>query len=57
MEQKKIETLASVKVLNSPDLYKIVDILNRTLKDHDFMFGLALAENDETKAVFTIYKT
>lgn len=57
MMESKIEVLATVKVQYSPDLYKIVDILNRTLKKNDLMFGLALDGNDENKAVFTIYRT
>lgn len=55
--ESKIEVLATVKVTYSPDLYKIVDCLNRTLKDRDLMFGLALDKEDKNKAVFTIYRT
>ncbi|SDY88403.1 Protein of unknown function [Evansella caseinilytica] len=57
MEQKGIETLSSVKIDKCSDLYKIVDTLNRTLKDRDLMFGLALDEQDQSKMIFTIYKT
>jgi len=53
----KIEVLSSIKIEYSPDLYKIVDILNRTLKREDLMFGLALDKEDQSKAVFTIYRT
>ncbi|MBM7569855.1 YpmA family protein [Aquibacillus albus] len=53
----KIETLSTVKVQHSDDLYKIVDSLNRTLKEDDLMFGLALDEEDHEKAIFTIYRT
>ncbi|UTR09660.1 YpmA family protein [Evansella sp. LMS18] len=56
-EGNGIETLATVKVEKSGDLYKIVDSLNRTLKDRDLMFGLALDEQEDNKMVFTIYKT
>lgn len=55
--ESKIEVLSTVKILNSPDLYKIVDALNRTLKEKDLMFGLALDHNDQNKAIFTIYRT
>ncbi|GIN60772.1 DUF4264 domain-containing protein [Robertmurraya siralis] len=55
--ESKIEVLSTIKIQNSPDLYKIVDSLNRTLKDQDLMFGLALDQNDQNKAVFTIYRT
>ncbi|WP_374988929.1 YpmA family protein [Priestia megaterium] len=55
--ESRIEVLSTVRVENSSDLYKIVDSLNRTLKKQDLMFGLALDEEDRSKAVFTIYRT
>lgn len=55
--ESRIEVLSTVKINNSPDLYKIVDVLNRTLKGQDLMFGLALDQDDKDKAVFTIYRT
>jgi hypothetical protein len=55
--ESKIEIISTVKVEQSPDLYKIVDALNRTLKDRDLMFGLALDKEDQNKAVFSIYRT
>lgn len=53
----KIEVLSTVRIKHSPDLYKIVDSLNRTLKEQDLMFGLALDEEHQDTAVFTIYRT
>ncbi|MCP8616671.1 YpmA family protein [Salirhabdus salicampi] len=55
--EPKIEVLSTTRVERSEDLYKIVDSLNRTLKDHRVMFGLALDDEDEETAIFTIYKT
>lgn len=55
--ESKIEILSTVTIEHNPDLYKIVDVLNRTLKRRDLMFGLALDQNDKNKAVFTIYRT
>ncbi|MDP4163942.1 MAG: YpmA family protein [Bacillota bacterium] len=55
--ENKIEVLSTVKIQHSPDLYKVVDSLNRTLKEKDLMFGLALDQNDQNKAIFTIYRT
>jgi hypothetical protein len=55
--ESKIDTLATVKILKSPDLYKVMDALNRTLKEEDLMFGLAKDKNDDNKLVFTIYRT
>ncbi|WP_270568179.1 YpmA family protein [Bacillus sonorensis] len=53
----KIEILSTVTVQHSEDLYKIVDLLNRTLKRDDLMFGLALDEDDQKQGIFTIYRT
>ncbi|MED1563470.1 hypothetical protein AJ85_11555 [Alkalihalobacillus alcalophilus ATCC 27647 = CGMCC 1.3604] len=55
--ENKIEVLSTVRVQKSADLYKIVDSLNRTLKEKDLMFGLALDQENEEQMVFTIYKT
>jgi hypothetical protein len=55
--ESKIEVLSTVKIQYSSDLYKIVDALNRTLKQKDLMFGLALDQDDKNKAIFTIYRT
>ena len=55
--ESKIEVLSTVKIQQSPDLYKIVDAWNRTLKEKDLMFGLALDQEDQNKAIFTIYRT
>lgn len=55
--ESKIEVLTTVRLQNSPDLYKIVDSLNRTLKEQDLMFGLALDDNNKDMAIFTIYRT
>jgi len=56
-----IETLATVRIEPSADVYKVVDLLNRTLKSQDLMFGLALETNekdaDKEEMVFTIYRT
>ncbi|MEC2056693.1 YpmA family protein [Peribacillus psychrosaccharolyticus] len=55
--ENKIEIISTVKLQHSPELYKVVDALNRTLKDRDLMFGLALDSENQEKAIFTIYRT
>lgn len=55
--KKGLEVLSSVKIDFSPDLYKIVNVLNRTLKKQNVIFGLALDKENNQKAVFTIYRT
>ncbi len=57
LQLNNMETLSTLKIHYSADLYKIVDCLNRTLKKEDLMFGLALDKTDENQAVFTIYRT
>ncbi|MBH0229559.1 YpmA family protein [Halobacillus yeomjeoni] len=54
---KKIETLSTVRIKKTDDLYKLVDTLNRTLKEENLMFGMALDDEDDQTAVFTIYRT
>ncbi|MGM8213948.1 YpmA family protein [Bacillaceae bacterium W0354] len=53
----EIEIISKIEVSYNKDLYKVVDLLNRTLKKDDLMFGLALDEKDEQVAIFTIYRT
>lgn len=55
--ESKIETLSTVRIKKTDDLYKIVDTLNRTLKEENLMFGMALDDEDDSTAVFTIYRT
>ncbi|MBD8070216.1 YpmA family protein [Bacillus sp. PS06] len=55
--ESKLEVLSTIKIEHSPDLYKVVDSLNRTLKHQDLMFGLALDRNAQNTAIFTIYRT
>ncbi|WP_379968471.1 DUF4264 family protein [Ectobacillus sp. sgz5001026] len=54
---KKTEVLATTRMQYSSDLYKSVDSLNRTLKEKDLKFGLALDDNETNTAIFTIYRS
>ncbi|MDV2888422.1 DUF4264 family protein, partial [Alkalihalophilus pseudofirmus] len=45
--ESKIEVLSTVKIQYTEDLYKIVDSLNRTLKEKDLLFGLALDKENQ----------
>lgn len=42
---------------NSEDLYRIIDFLNRNLKDKDVIFGMAKSEQHPDKVQITIYRT
>lgn len=55
--EQKMDVISTVKIEKTPDVYKIVDALNRTLKEDGLMFGLALDQKDRSKMVFTIYRT
>lgn len=54
---KKTKVLATTRMQYASNLYKIVDRLNRTLKEKDLMFGLALDANETNTEIFTIYRT
>ncbi|MDK2821858.1 MAG: hypothetical protein PWP31_1823 [Clostridia bacterium] len=41
--------------VSNDELYKIVDLLNKTLKDYNLMFGLTKDENGETMTL-SIYE-
>lgn len=55
--QNKPEVISTVKVQYQPDLYKIVDALNRNLKYDQLMFGLSLDQENQEQAILTIYRT
>ncbi len=48
--------IAAKEVEGSPDLYVLIDFLNRTLKDKNVIFGLAKAA-EAGKFTVTIYRT
>ncbi len=52
---KKLELMASKEVVYNEELYIIVDFLNKSLKDRNIIFGLAMDGRD--KAVISIYNT
>lgn len=52
-DQGKIELIASQRVGLNAELYKVVDFLNKNLKDHRLMFGLTKKED---KMVISVYE-
>lgn len=53
-EQKgKLELIATQRVNANSEMYKIIDFLNKNLKEHKVMFGLA--KKDDTM-VISIYE-
>lgn len=47
--------LASKSFAINPELYKIIDILNKTLKGYNLMFGLTKDNNSQTMTL-SIYE-
>ncbi|WP_156946414.1 YpmA family protein [Desulfitibacter alkalitolerans] len=50
----KLTIIASITIQESEDFYKIVDFLNRTLKERGLLFGLKKVKN-EPKMTLYIY--
>lgn len=57
MGKDQVQLLSTVKLDKCKDAYKLVDSLNRTLKDRDLMFGISLDDQDKDQMIFTIYDT
>jgi len=51
--QGKIELIATQRIGVNGELYKVVDFLNKNLKDHGLMFGLTKKDD---KMVISIYE-
>lgn len=51
--QGKIELIASQRVSVNGELYKVIDFLNKNLKDYHLMFGL---RKKEDKMVISVYE-
>ncbi|GAE89045.1 YpmA family protein [Acetivibrio straminisolvens] len=50
----KLELKATVEVAPHLELYKVVDFLNKNLKDKNLIFGLSKKDN---KMIISIYET
>lgn len=51
----KLELIAAKEFKSYPDMYKIVDFLNKNLKDKKIMFGLSKTQNGNM--LISIYET
>lgn len=49
--------VGTVDVTASDDLYRLVDFLNRILKDRDLIVGLAKSQQDKDHMTITVYRT
>jgi len=48
----KLLTLASISINDFDELYRIVDLLNRTLKDRGILFGMAKGKEGITLTIY-----
>lgn len=51
----KLELIASKSFAAYPEMYKVVDFLNRTLKEKQVIFGLT--KNEDGHMTISIYET
>ncbi len=51
--QGKIELIATQRIGVNGELYKVVDFLNKNLKEHGLMFGLTKKED---KMIISVYE-
>ncbi|NLM20204.1 MAG: YpmA family protein [Peptococcaceae bacterium] len=49
-----LELIASQRFREDPQLYKIVDFLNRTLKSHHLLFGLTKSEEGMSITIYEV---
>lgn len=50
-ERDKLELIATKTLPANEDMYKIIDFLNKTLKEKRVMFGLTLNRTDNTMTI------
>lgn len=50
----KIELIATQKVGWNGEMYKVVDFLNKNLKEYKLMFGLSKKEDDMIISVYEV---
>lgn len=54
MDKRGPILIATLNISYNDELYRLVDFLNRNLKDRQLMFGLS--KNEEEQMTFSIYK-
>ncbi len=53
-EEGKLELIAVKTFPANGDLYKIVDFLNKSLKEHKLMFGLSKTGENMTVSIYEV---
>jgi len=55
MERRdKLELMATLKLKNNEEFYRVVDFLNRNLKSYNLMFGLAKKDEEMTFSIYEV---
>lgn len=54
MDNKKLEIKSTLKIKSNPELYKIIDFLNKNLKEKNLIFGV---NKEDDEMVISIYET
>lgn len=49
---ERLTVLASKRIATHPEMYKIIDMCNRTLRDHGVIFGLSKAGEHMTVTIY-----
>lgn len=50
----KLELMATLKIKNSEDFYRVVDFLNRNLKSYNLMFGMTRKDEEVTFSIYEV---
>ncbi|MGI6449726.1 MAG: YpmA family protein [Desulfitobacteriia bacterium] len=50
----KMELIATQRFTDNPEMYRVIDFLNRSLKDHNILFGLTRSENTMVISVYEV---
>ncbi|MGI6357253.1 MAG: YpmA family protein [Bacillota bacterium] len=53
-QPEKLTVLASKRISEHPELYKIVDMCNRTLRDRGIIFGLSKNGSEMTVTIYEV---
>ncbi|MBT9140114.1 MAG: hypothetical protein DDT30_00687 [Dehalococcoidia bacterium] len=55
MENKgKLELMATLKLKNNEEIFRVVDFLNRNLKSHNLTFGLTKKDDELTFSIYEV---
>jgi hypothetical protein len=53
---KELQIIGTLVLTATEDLYRLVDFLNRNLKDKNVVFGLSKVKDDPGKMMLTLYR-